>query len=94
MVLRDELGNRRMTVSAPLAYTPRGMPIGLRLEARGEGIALYADPIDEPVMIDPLWTNVAPLGNTISDHVGMAVFSLPDRMCAVRFTMKRPIRGH
>ena len=73
VVLRDEMGTHHLTVSAPLAYTRRGMPIGLRLEARADAIALYADPIDEPVMIDPVWTNVAPLASATSDHIGITL---------------------
>jgi MYXO-CTERM domain-containing protein len=73
VVLNDPLGGPGMTVRAPLAFTNRGMPITLRLEARRDAIALFAEPIDEPVMIDPEWTDVAPLSATSYGHEGITL---------------------
>ncbi len=73
VVLNDPLGAPGITVRAPFAFTQRGMPITLRLEARHDAIALFAEPIDEPVMIDPDWTDVAPLNATSYGHEGVTL---------------------
>lgn len=57
----DDHGVARIWITAPTALTAAGESLKTSLEAEGNRLSLYVDTDHEEVLVDPLWTTVAPM---------------------------------
>ena len=68
VALVDARGRAWLWVTAPAAYGAGGRAVGVHLAARGATVVVSIDTRGEAVLVDPVWTTVAPMNTRRAGH--------------------------
>jgi hypothetical protein len=68
VLVKDHTGRARIQVSAERAFGPSGEPLMLELRSDGDRIDLFVQVSAGPVLVDPLWIDLAVMNQGRSNH--------------------------